>query len=212
MEVGPDRDILSLRGRSVDVVDLRGRTVIPGLADSHIHLLGYGMLLQSVNLSSARSIKDIQTAVSKDARSKKGGWILGRGWDQEKLQEQRYPRKEDFSSTPQPLFLRRVCGHVAVANASALSLAGVTRDTSDPRGGVIDRDSLTREPTGVLKENAVGLVQNVVPTGEGEVEEALYSAARRLLRVGLTSLHCIVDNLLELRVLRRLKSQGRIRQ
>ncbi len=208
---GRDRDLLSLKGRSVETVDLRQRTVIPGLSDSHIHLLGYGMLLRTLDLSGARSIRDIQHAV-KAAAPKTGGWILGRGWDQEKLVEQRYPRKEDFSSIQQPVFLRRVCGHVAVANAEALFLAGVTKSTSDPTGGMIERDPSTGEPTGLLKEKALGLFQDVVPLEKAEVEEALVSAARKLLRVGLTSLHCIVENLLELKVLRRLKSLGRIRQ
>jgi predicted amidohydrolase YtcJ len=210
--VGASREILSLKGRGVATIDLRQRTVIPGLSDSHIHLLGYGMLLRGLDLSGARSIKDIQSAVNATVRGGREGWILGRGWDQEKFLETRYPRKEDFSATLQPVFLRRVCGHVAIANARALSLAGVGKDTLDPKDGVIERDPSSGEPTGLLKESAIGLVQQVVPLREDDVEEALYSAAKRLLRVGLTSLHCIIENALELKVLRRLKSQGKIRQ
>ncbi len=198
--VGRDRDILGLKGRSVKSIDLRRKTVIPGLTDSHIHLLGYAMFLRTLDLTAARSIKDIQRAVS--ATSRHGGkGILGRGWDQEKLAEHRYPRKDDFSSIRQPMFLRRVCGHIAVANATALNRANITKNTTDPKGGLIERDSPSGEPTGVLKESALGLVQEVIPWDEKEVERALITATTKLLKIGLTSLHCIIENLIELKVL-----------
>ncbi len=212
-DIGSDKRILGTKGRSADTIDLRGLTVIPGLSDSHIHLLGYGMLLRSLDLGHARSISEITRAVEAASRKARGnGWIVGRGWDQEKLRERRYPIRNDFSRVTRPVFLRRVCGHVAVANAEALSRAGVTKATIPPSGGVIEHDSLTGEPTGVLKEKALNLVMEAIPLREDEVEEALSVAARRLLRVGLTSLHCIVENLLELRALRRLKRLAQIRQ
>ena len=212
-DIGSDREILRLKGTSVETVDLQGRVVIPGLSDSHIHLLGYGMLLRTLDLSGARSIPEIQQAVTAASKKKEeDGWILGRGWDQEKLREHRYPNRDDFSTVRRPVFLRRICGHVAVANAQALSLAGITKTTSAPAGGLVELDSSTGEPSGVLKERAQELVLDSIPVSEDEVELALSSAAKRLLRVGLTSLHCIVENVLELKVLRRLKSLGKIRQ
>ncbi len=212
-DIGSDKDILRLKGRLVETVNLRGRVVIPGLADSHIHLLGYGMLLRTLDLSRARSISEIRRLVRAASRKRKReGWIVGRGWDQEKLREHRYPNKNDFSMIPGPVFLRRICGHVAVANAQALSLGGITRATSDPTGGVIEHDRSTGEPTGVLKERALELVMDAIPLGEDEAERALSGAARSLLQVGLTSLHCIVENLFELKALRRLKNLGKIRQ
>src|SRR5712692_9262133 len=210
--VGRDRDSRELKGRSVKSIDLRRKTVIPGLTDSHIHLLGYAMFLRSLDLTASRSIKDIQRAVSATSRHGGKGWILGRGWDQEKLAEHRYPRKDDFSPIQQPLFLRRVCGHIAVANATALTLANITKNTTDPKGGLIERDRPSGEPTGVLKENALGLVQEVIPWDEKEVERALITATTKLLKIGLTSLHCIIENLIELKVLRRLRSLGKISQ
>ncbi len=210
--IGNDTEILRLKARPVKTIDAHGKTVIPGLTDSHIHLLGYAMSLRTLDLSQARSIKDIQTAVIGSARKRGDGWIVGRGWDQEKLMENRYPTKDDFSSIRQPVFLRRICGHIAVANARALSLASINKNSSDPKGGVIERDRSTRELTGVLKESAQRLVQEIIPWDEAEVEKALVTAAKSLLRLGLTSLHCIIENILELKVLRRLKAQGRISQ
>ncbi len=210
--IGTDREILRFKARLVKTIDAHGKTVIPGLTDSHIHLLGYAMSLRTLDLSQARSIMDIQTAVTGSARKRGDGWIVGRGWDQEKLREKRYPTRDDFSSIRQPLFLRRVCGHIAVANTRALALAGIDNKSSDPKGGVIERDRSTGELTGVLKESALGLVQGIIPWNEAEVEKALVTAAKRLLRLGLTSLHCIIENILELKVLRRLKAQGKISQ
>src|SRR5262245_43490550 len=91
---GSNEDILRLRARSVKTVNLQGRTVIPGLSDSHIHLLGYAMSLRTLDLSKARSIADIQKAVARNAQKPGDRWILGRGWDQEKLAEKRYPTKD----------------------------------------------------------------------------------------------------------------------
>ncbi len=212
-DIGSDRDILRLKGTSVETVDLLGRVVIPGLSDSHIHLLGYGMLLRTLDLSGARSIPEIQQAVAAASEKKEeGGWIVGRGWDQEKLREHRYLNRDDFSTVRRPVFLRRICGHIGVANAQALSMAGITKTTSAPAGGLVELDSSTGEPSGVLKERAQELVLDSIPVSEDEVELALSSAAKRLLRVGLTSLHCIVESVLELKVLRRLKNLGKIRQ
>jgi predicted amidohydrolase YtcJ len=211
--VGSDREIRSLKAASVETVNLRGRTVIPGLSDSHIHLLGYGMMLRTLDLSRTRSISEIQKVVATASEKRQGeGWIVGRGWDQEKLLEKRYPNKGDFATIHRPVFLRRICGHIATANAEALTAARISKDTIDPVGGIVERDPSSGEPTGVLKEKAQEIVLDTIPQTEQETEEALVSAARRLLRVGLTSLHCIIENSMELRVLQALKSLGRIRQ
>jgi predicted amidohydrolase YtcJ len=211
--IGSDQELLRLEARSVETVDLKGKVVIPGLSDSHIHLLGYGILLQNMDLRNTRSLSEIQKAVQHASnRKRSGSWVVGRGWDHEKLLEGRYPTKHDLSHVHQPVFLKRVCGHIAVANESALAAAGIDRTTLDPLGGFIERDPTSGEPTGVLREEAVGLVQRVIPLDEDEVMRALELAAKELLRVGLTSLHCIVENATELKALRRLAEAGEIRQ
>ena len=213
-DVGSDSDILRQRARQVEVIDLRGSTVIPGMSDSHIHLLWYGMLLQTVDLAGKRSVKEVQKAVGVSARRHpRNRWIVGRGWDQEKLREHRYLNRADLNQFgSHPVFLKRVCGHMAVANDRAFSLSGIGMNTPDPEGGEIVRDPVTGEPTGLLKESAIGLVERAVPRSEAKVRSALVEAARRLLTLGLTSLHCIVEDALELRVLHQLKIEGRIAQ
>ena len=212
-DVGTDQEILKLKTRSVKTIDLKGKTVLPGFTDSHIHLLNYGMMLRNVRLYDARSIEDVKRAVAMAAKKNPGGWILGRGWDQEKLREHRYPEKTDLDDTaPNPVLLRRVCGHIAVANSAALKVANINRRTQDPEAGEIVRDPLNGEPTGLLKENALGLVEQMIRHDDKLVEAALVTASQKLLRVGLTSLHCIINNAQELRVLRRLWDAGRIKQ
>ncbi len=211
-DVGGNDAILRLRARSVKVLDLKGRTVIPGLIDSHIHLLEYGMASRTLALGGSRSIGEIKRAVRvRAARAGSKKWIVGRGWDQERLSEHRPPVRGDLGFTSNPVFLKRICGHVAVANSAALFLAKIDEKTPDPVGGVIERDEANR-PTGVLKEHALLLVQRAVPRNEGDIENALVSAARRLLRLGLTSLHCIIEDALELKILRRLSAEGRVKQ
>jgi len=209
---GSSRDVLRLRAASTNSVDLRGLVGVPGLADSHVHLLGYGMLLRTLDLSSARSIAEIQTMLAKTASGKlKDQWIVGRGWDQEKLREHRYPDRSDIDIIANPVFFRRICGHVAVANSAALARAGVNENTPDPFGGEIERDS-TGKPNGILKERALEIVSRSVPRDEKEARNALLVASQKLLEQGVTSLHCIIEDEQEFKALKDLKHQGKIEQ
>jgi predicted amidohydrolase YtcJ len=209
---GSSRDLLRLKAASTNSVDLHGLVGVPGLADSHVHLLGYGMLLRTLDLSSARSIAEIQTMLAKAASGKlKDQWILGRGWDQEKLREHRYPDRSDMDIVANPVFFRRICGHVAVANSAALAKAGVNDNTPDPFGGEIERDS-TGKPNGILKERALEIVSRSAPRDEKEAREALLVASQKLLEQGVTSLHCIIEDEQEFRALKDLKHQGKIEQ
>ncbi len=212
-DVGTNDDVLRLRARSVKTINLRNRVVIPGMSDCHVHLLWYGLFLRTLDLTGTRSVLEVQRAVGATVKSlRKDDWVIGRGWDQEKLRERRFLNRRDLASFfSHPVFLKRICGHAAVANDAALSMAGIGRDTVDPEGGEIERDP-AGEPTGILKESAIDLVERLVPRGEAEVRDALVLAAGRLLRLGLTSLHCIVENSLELKLLHQLKNEGRIRQ
>lgn len=213
-DVGKTRDVLKYKARSVELVDLKGRTLLPGFCDSHIHLLSYGLMMRQVQLYEAQSIKEIQDLVRKAAKGKSASdWIVGRGWDQEKLEESRYPDKRDLDTVTQnPVYLRRVCGHIGVLNSAALASAEITASTPEPEAGEIVRDPATGEPTGLLKEKALQLVEEKVQYDDKTVHDALVSASRKLSRLGLTSLHCIIGNSQELRVLRRLGNEGRIKQ
>jgi predicted amidohydrolase YtcJ len=170
-------------------------------------------LLRTLDLSKTRSIEEMKKLVAKAGSQKsEDDWILGRGWDHEKLRDHRYPDRYDLEqATSNAVLLKRVCGHVAVASSKALSLAGINDDTPDPEGGVIVRDSKGK-PNGVLKERAVELVEKVVPQFVNETRKALVLASRKLARLGITSLHCIVSDLNELVELRKLKRDGKIPQ
>ena len=213
IDLASDSEILNLRTRQTRTVNLQGRVVLPGFCDSHIHLLNYGTLLRTLDLTKARSIGEIKTLVAEASRQKrKNQWILGRGWDDEKLLEHRYPDRRDLDQvTSNPVFLKRVCGHVAIANSKALSMSRVHSDTMDPEGGVIVKD-LKGTPNGILRERAIELVEKAVPQFADETGKALVLASRRLAKLGITSLHCIVSDLNELVGLRKLKHDGKILQ
>jgi predicted amidohydrolase YtcJ len=211
-KVGSTREVLRLKSAPTRTLDLEGRAAFPGLADSHIHLLGTGMLMRTLDLSKTRSILEIQKMLAKASSGRsRQEWIIGRGWDQEKLQDHRYPSRSDADVVPNPVFLRRVCGHVALANSAALATVQIDEKTPEPPGGEIVRDS-TGRLTGLLKERALGLVANSIPRDEMEAREALIAASRKLLSQGVTSLHCIIEDSLEFNALRDLKREGKIEQ
>jgi len=180
------------RGVDLEVIDLEGKTIVPGFIDSHLHLLSFGLGMRNVSLSSVRSIDELKRILKE--RAEKSGddeWILGRGWDQDAFIERRYPTRKDLDEAvgPKPCFLTRACGHVAVLSSRALEIAGITRLSADPPGGVIDRDPYG-EPTGVLRESAMGLVHSKVPRpGPETLEACLKDAAQYVLSKGITSVH-----------------------
>jgi predicted amidohydrolase YtcJ len=171
------------------------------------------MLLRNLDLSRSRSIEEIKRRVSKWTNARPPDtWVLGRGWDDEKLREHRYPKKDDLDlATSNPVFLKRICGHVAVANSAALSIAGIDNRTASPTGGQIVRDSLGN-PDGILKETAIELVEKIVPESMDQTKKALVYASRKLARIGLTSLHCIISGSTELNALRELKREHKVPQ
>jgi predicted amidohydrolase YtcJ len=166
--VGTTAEVLKLAGPTTERVDLKGRTMTPGLLDAHAHFSGSGgdrLFVLDLSYPQVKSIADIAAAVkAKAAALPKGTWITGRGWDEGKLAEGRLPtaRDLDAASPDHPVYLTQTTGHYGVANSTALRAAGVTKETRDPPGGTIDRDA-QGNPTGVLKEGAQGLVRRLVP-------------------------------------------------
>jgi len=164
--VGSDQEIESRVGQGTRVIDLHGRTVTPGLIDSHAHFSAaaelYSIDLSDVAIRKMADVLDRVAARVKDV--KPGEWVEGRGWDEGKLAERRYVTAADLDrvSPVNPVWLTQTTNHYGVANSAAMKLAGITRDTKDPPAGTIDRDS-RGNPTGVLKESAQGLVASKVP-------------------------------------------------
>ncbi len=209
--VGSNEEIKSLIGRTTQVIDVKGATILPGFIDCHIHLIQYGFSLKNIDLRGVQSIAEMKRRVAERSRGSTA-WVLGRGWDQERFSERRYPNRQDLddASPEKPVLLRRVCGHICVVNSVALAQAGITAETPDPPGGIIDRGS-TGEPTGILRENAVDLADRAIPPLTPEdYEHATVAACQRALEAGLTTVHCITNSELELKALLKLKSEGGI--
>ncbi len=189
--VGDDQDVMVWKGPNTQVMDLAGRVVLPGLIDSHLHLLNLGQALSRLDLSAVTSVADLKQAVKERAEEIETDWILGRGWEQGQFIEERYPLRTDLDEVAphRPVFLKRACGHVAVASSQALQLAGVDAQTPDPPGGIIDRGE-DGQPTGVLRETAMSLVEAVVPASDSDdMMHALVRGAKAALAAGITGVH-----------------------
>lgn len=192
LAVGGEDEVRAAAGSSAELVDLGGLTAIPGLTDSHLHLLNYGLHLERLHLEEVRSLEELRERVRLQAAvTPAGSWIVGRGWDQDRMIEHRYPTAADLDSAAptHPVVLVRACGHLSAVNSLALKLAGITRDTPDPEGGRIDRDE-SGEPTGILRESATRLLGRLIPPpDEAALRRALRAAAGRALAAGLTQVH-----------------------
>ena len=168
--VGDADDVMALRGLETEMIDLAGRTMIPGLVDAHGHVFMTGVQALSANLLPAPDgqVNDIPAlqkvmrdfADAQPERVAAAGLILGFGYDDAQLAEQRHPTRDELDavSTDFPVYAIHQSGHLGVANSMALELAGITADTPDPTGGVIRRRDGSNEPNGVLEENAANVV------------------------------------------------------
>lgn len=190
--VGSAREARALVGPRTRVLDLGDATVIPGIVDAHLHLLGLGQALRTVDLNGTRSLAAVVERVVARARTATPGeWILGRGWDQNRWADTRFPTADELSRAvpDHPVVLGRVDGHAVLANARALAAAGITAATPDPAGGRIVRNA-DGSPTGVLVDNAKELVERVEPPpSRDEVRARALAAVAELNRWGLTGAH-----------------------
>ena len=194
LAVGSDAEIQTYVGPNTKVIDLKGRLAVPGLIDSHAHFIFGGFQLLSVDLKDAHSEEEFIRRIAEKAKTlAPGRWLLGGDWDEQAWASARLPTRQmiDAATENHPVFLSRYDGHAALANSLALKLAGVTRATPDPVGGVIVRDA-AGEPTGVFKDAAQDLIAKAIPRpSEADMTEALRAALAEAARVGLTSVHSI---------------------
>lgn len=193
--VGGD-NLRDLAGPGTRVIDLEGRAVLPGLADSHIHLSWFALGLRQVDLSGTSSLAEMRARVAaRAAVTPAGEWILGRGWNQEEWPDRRFPTAADLDSVApgHPVALTAKSGHALVANTEAMRRAAVTPDTPDPPGGRIVRDDAGR-PTGLFLEEAMRRIQDAVPRPDADsLLRALPAALEHLARRGLTAVHDMGD-------------------
>lgn len=191
IDVGSSREIMSKYEDSDLIIDLNGLTATPGLIDSHNHFPGATSLyVLDLSYPNVRSIADIIDVVKKKVEAlKPGEWVLGCGWDEEKLVDKRYIYAFDLDpvSPNNPVWLMHSSLHFGTANSYALRLANITRETPDPPGGVIDRDH-EGYPTGLLREGAMDLIKRLIPPFSEEQEiEGLKNTCRQLNKEGITA-------------------------
>ncbi len=188
--VGSDKEIASMIGPRTKVIDAGGQTVIPGFNDAHVHFLGIGTQLSSVDLRDARSPEEFVRRIKEfAARTPKGQWILGGNWDHENWTPNDLPTAAmiDAVTPDHPVFIDRLDGHMALANSLAMKLAGVTKATKDVAGGEIVRTA-DGTPTGVFKDSAMGYIAGVIPELSFDQKINAYKAATEYAAsLGVTS-------------------------
>jgi len=193
--VGSSKDLKGMAGAGTRLIDAKGQLVLPGFNDAHVHFLSGGFQLSSVDLRDANTPEEFADRIRRFAEKLPSGrWITGGDWDHERWATgdgaSPLPTKEliDRFTPNTPVFVSRLDGHMALANTLTLKLAGVTRETPDPPGGLIVRDSKTGEPTGVLKDAAMSNVWKIIPeSGFEEKLSAARAATDHAARLGVTS-------------------------
>jgi predicted amidohydrolase YtcJ len=192
--VGSEREIKKyIDKKETKVIDLQGKLALPGFNDSHVHFIDGGQALMSISLDGVSSREEIQRRVREKVQSKKeGDWITGGGWDQEILPGKRWPTKEllDEVAPNNPVVLSRICGACTLVNSYVLRISEITKETPNPPGGIIVKDPVTGEPTGILHWKAMDLIKRPRPSAEESHErdrKAAQLALKEAARFGVTS-------------------------
>jgi predicted amidohydrolase YtcJ len=223
--LGSEREIRPYIGPRTEIFDLGGRLAVPGFIEGHGHFVGLGQSRMILDLTQARSWDELVAMVAEAAEAASPGeWIFGRGWHQERWTGtpaeavDGVPPHRTLSavSPANPVYLTHASGHASIANAKALELAGITRRTADPAGGTIVRDG-RGEATGLLRENAQGLVQRAVAREEerrpaeeatARLRRAVELAAEESLRKGVTSFQDAGTSFATVDFFKRLADEG----
>jgi predicted amidohydrolase YtcJ len=212
LAVGTAGEARAAAGEGARIVDLRGRRVVPGFIDAHLHFLSGGDELLAPDLRSARSAAELGERLGETARRLPAGtWIASGAWDHENWPGSALPTRAviDPHTPRHPVIVNRIDGHMALANSLALELAGVTRDTPAPPGGEIVRDPATGEPTGILKDTAIGLVERrVPPLDAGARRERALAALRHAASLGVTGAGDMLSSLDALSTYQELRREG----
>ena len=188
--------------------------MVPGLIDTHIHVADFGRCLLWLDLTSAGSIKELQSLLKEKAKQTPvGKWIIGRGWNHNRFKDKRLPTLSDLNAAApdNPVILYHESAMICAVNSKALDLAGVTGQTAVPLGGTIDKNPQTGELTGILRDSATNLVWQVVPEPtENELLDATALACQKIAEAGLTSVHWIVLSENELPIIQKLHAEGKL--
>ena len=225
--VGTDKEIQPYIGKSTQVIDLTGKLALPGLIEGHGHFTAIGQARMNLNLMDARNWDEIVAMVSQAARkAQPGEWILGRGWHQEKWDKAPSENVEGFPthaslskvSSNNPVYLTHASGHAAFANAKAMELAGIDRNTANPPGGEILKDA-QGNPIGVLRETASGLIARALAAArarrspaqvEAEARKEIELAAQECLSKGITSFQDAGSSFATIDLLKKLVKEEKL--
>lgn len=190
--IGSNQQMLALKTAQSVIIDLQGKTAVPGFHEGHIHLLNYAYSLNKVDLSACKSIPAVietaRTFLSK-ASLPRGAWFLGRGWNQIHYPKNRELTAADLDkiSTTHPICFSRICEHVCVANTKAMELANISAATAQPTGGSFDVDA-AGNPTGIFRETARYMIYDIIPDiTRDEMKEMIVKAANIAASFGITS-------------------------
>ena len=212
--VGSAEEVLKFSGPTTNIVELGGMRVVPGFNDAHVHFMDGGMGLASVQLRDAGAQAEFRRRVAEfAAKQPKGAWILNGEWDHERWTPADLPTHQLIDDVTQdnPVFVERLDGHMALANALAMKLAGVTQDTKDVPGGVIVRDADGR-PTGIFKDAAQDLILKAIPPpNEQQMRTAIEAAEEYAAENGVTSVQDVSATPEIFRVYQQLWHEGKLR-
>ncbi len=209
--VGSNED--AKKFHATKIVDLHGRTVVPGFTDSHCHIFGIGDREMRLNLEGTNSLDDFLTRVKERVdKTGAGKWITGRGWIETFWKPPQFPTRQDLDKIApnNPVFLTRADGHASIANSAALRIARIDKNTVDPFGGQILRKN--GEPNGMLLDNAQDFVaRNIPKPTEGEREEALLRGIDREINLGWCEIQNAGSHKEDVDVIRRAFETGKIK-
>jgi predicted amidohydrolase YtcJ len=212
--VGRNDAAARLVGPGTKVIDLKGATMLPGLTDSHMHLSGVGQRELTLNLEGSNTLDDFLAKVkARVDQARPGQWVTGRGWIETFWKPPVFPTRQDLDriAPNNPVYLTRADGHASIANSAALRLAGVTRTTTPPSGGAINKDA-DGEPTGMLIDRAQGLVGRLVPPPtEVERDQEIIKGVEREVRLGWTQIQDAHGSWNEVERIRRLYREGKLK-
>ena len=202
-------------GANTRVVDLNGKTVLPGFTDSHQHLSGVGQREMTLNLEGTTSLEDLLAKVkARVDQAKPGEWVTGRGWIETHWSPPAFPTRWDLDKVApnNPVILGRADGHGAVANSAALKIAGVDKNTPNPFGGEVSKDKERGEPNGMLLDAAQGLVRSKVPpTSAADAERAVVLGVKRDIELGWTQIQDAGGSYNEVEIFKKLYASGAIK-
>ncbi len=213
--VGSNNNAKAYEGTGTKVVDLKGNTVVPGLTDSHYHLIGVGQREMNLNLEGTNTLADFLAKIKERVdKSKPGAWVTGRGWIETFWKPQAFPTRWDLDkiSPNNPVYLTRADGHAGVANSAAIKLAGVDKNTANPFGGEIMKDKQTGEPNGMFLDKAQALIGSRIPQGgREEAEQAILLGVKRSLELGWTEIQDAGGSYGDVDLYKKLYGEGKIK-